>query len=243
LTSRRSGRAAPRRRVARRQPGRGRSAQYALVITQPARQHRARTLQRREALLRAAVEVAAERGVAGTSHRVIAAKAGLPPATTTYFFSSIEDLLSEAVTLALSERLAEIEALSAGMAGTTLGVDELADLVVTALMDSVDTLAVAQLDFYVSANRMPSLRPIVARILGAFERLAEAALEAASVPDPALGAEALVAMADGFELHRRARPRGDADREALRTGVHALLTGLMAEAPAPARRARPPAAR
>ena len=172
--------------------------------------------------------------MAATSHRLIAARAGLPAATTTYFFSSIEELISEAVTLALNERIAGMEAAASTVDRATLDLDQLVDLIVAALDASVDVVAVAQLDVFVSAHRMPALRPIVARIMAAFERLAEAALRAASIPEPVKGAQALVALADGFELHRRARPRGPADREALEFGVRALLTGLVAQAPQPA---------
>ncbi len=52
------------------------------VATRPAT-HRARGLARREALLRAAVEIVAERGVGGATHRAIAERAQVPPSTTT----------------------------------------------------------------------------------------------------------------------------------------------------------------
>ncbi len=170
--------------------------------------------------------MAAERGVAGTSHRLIAARAGLPAATTTYFFSSIDELIGEAVTLALRERIVDMEAVSAAIDPTTITLEVVVESIVATLDGVEGYLEDAQLDFYVSAVRMPSLRPHVANVLDAFERLAEKALVAADVPDAAVGARAFVALADGFLLHRRARPRGDVDREALAVGVRALLTGL-----------------
>jgi TetR/AcrR family transcriptional regulator, regulator of biofilm formation and stress response len=170
--------------------------------------------------------VAAERGVAGTSHRLIAARAGLPAATTTYFFSSIDELIGEAVTLALRERIADMEEMAAAIDPTTLTLEVIIESIVITLLSVEEHLEDAQLDIYVSAARMPSLRPHVANILDAFERLAEKALVAADIPDAAIGAQAFVALADGFLLHRRARPRGEADREALAVGVRALLAGL-----------------
>jgi hypothetical protein len=37
-----------------------------------------------------------------------------------------------------------------------------------------------------------------------------------------------VAMIDGLALHRRAWPRGDADRRALRSAIHTVVAGFRA---------------
>src|SRR5262245_49447260 len=60
---------------------------------------------RREALLRAAVEVIAEKGYAGVTHRAVAERAGVPMATTSYFFSSIHELVQEAAAQYHSQQL------------------------------------------------------------------------------------------------------------------------------------------
>ena len=54
--------------------------------------------QRREALLTAAAELLREAGLAGLSHRAVAARARLPLAATTYYFASLQDLRDEALT-------------------------------------------------------------------------------------------------------------------------------------------------
>src|SRR5262245_47489108 len=53
---------------------------------------------RRDALLDAAVEVVGEQGMAGTTHRSVTEAAGVPLATASYYFSSIGELVAEALT-------------------------------------------------------------------------------------------------------------------------------------------------
>src|SRR5580698_3447170 len=67
---------------------------------------------RREALLRAALELISEGGTRAVTHRAVSARAGLPPASTTYYFESIQQLTQEALRLHVAERVAELQALS-----------------------------------------------------------------------------------------------------------------------------------
>ena len=48
-----------------------------------------RSRQRRDELLAATIELFAEGGSRAVTHRAVARRAGLPPATTTYYFSSM----------------------------------------------------------------------------------------------------------------------------------------------------------
>lgn len=49
---------------------------------------------RRAALAAATMEVIAEAGVGRTTHRAVAAKAGLPLGATTYYFPTLDDLIA-----------------------------------------------------------------------------------------------------------------------------------------------------
>src|SRR4051794_41347113 len=55
----------------------------------------ARGAQRRSALIEAAAGLLLEEGLAAISHRAVAARAGLPLASTTYYFASADDLRDE----------------------------------------------------------------------------------------------------------------------------------------------------
>ncbi|RII12399.1 transcriptional regulator BetI [Streptomyces sp. YIM 130001] len=51
---------------------------------------------RRERIIEAALDLIADEGVAGTSHRKVAARAGVPLGSMTYHFQSMDELLREA---------------------------------------------------------------------------------------------------------------------------------------------------
>ena len=70
----------------------------------------------RAALLEAAVEVIAEEGVAGATHRSIAARAGMSTSTTSYFFSSLDDLIAAALEVVGDRIVARVEAVTASVA-------------------------------------------------------------------------------------------------------------------------------
>jgi DNA-binding transcriptional regulator YbjK len=187
--------------------------------------HRARSLQRRDALLRAAVEVAAERGIAGATHRGVAARAGVPAATTSYFFSSIDELTEEALRHFVRERVAELESLAIALDEAGGAPEEIAERFAAALAATPRTLVLAQFETYLAAGRNPALREAVGEAIAAFERLAEVALRAAGAPDPRAAARAFVALADGFGIHSLARPWNEAQTASLRDALRALFTG------------------
>ena len=63
-------------------------------MAQRVKAHRASAQRRRVALLEAAAELAAETGAGAVTHRAVAARAGVPLSTTSYFFSSIDELVT-----------------------------------------------------------------------------------------------------------------------------------------------------
>ena len=70
---------------------------------------RPRAQPRRDALLDAAVEVVGRHGLAGTTHRTVTEAAGVPLATASYYFSSIGELVAEALTRFVRARAAQME--------------------------------------------------------------------------------------------------------------------------------------
>jgi TetR/AcrR family transcriptional regulator, regulator of biofilm formation and stress response len=196
------------------------------------RRHRPRAQARRDALLRAAVEVAAERGAAGTTHRAVTERAGLPLATASYFFSSISELVAEALRTHVADEAARLDGLAADLGGDDHGPDEVAAALAAASMpDGPLPWALAQFEAYLQAARDPGLRKPVADALAVYEGVAETALVAAGAPAgvAAEAAPAFNALADGFSLHRLARPRDD-DVDALRRALRLLFLGLLVEA-------------
>ena len=186
---------------------------------QSPRQDRSR--RRRDALLRAAIELLGETGAKSVTHRAVAERAGVPLASTTYYFESVNHLIEDALKLHVAERVAELQGLTAvalGAAGASA--QDIAERLAEVLASAPTPILVAQYQMYLEAGRNPALQPAMAEALGAFEGLAATVLAALGARDPETTAEAVVALLDGFALHRLARPR-DPAREA------AALMGAM----------------
>jgi DNA-binding transcriptional regulator YbjK len=179
---------------------------------QSPRQDRSR--RRRDALLRATIELLGETGAKSVTHRAVAERAGLPLASTTYYFESVNQLIEEALKLHVAERVAELS----GMAALALGASgasaqDIAERLAEVLASAPTPILVAQYQMYLEAGRNPALQPAVGEALAAFEGLAAGVLATLGAREPELTAEAFVALLDGFALHRLARPR-DPVREA-----------------------------
>ncbi len=179
---------------------------------QSPRQDRSR--RRREALLRATVELVSEGGAQSVTHRAVAQRAGVPLASTTYYFASVQQLIEEALKVHVAERVAEIQGLAVAVSEPGASAAQFAERLAEALVAAPPGVLVAQYQLYLEAARNPALRPAVAEALGAFERLAAALLGALGARDPESAAVAFVALLDGFALHRAARPRPPAQEAA-----------------------------
>ncbi|KZE33969.1 TetR/AcrR family transcriptional regulator [Microbacterium sp. T32] len=168
------------------------------------RSMRARGRARRELLLNATLEIIAEKGISAVTHRSVAAAAGVPHSSTTYFFDSLDDMIGEAVAHAMAaefERLQEFRTLLETTAGGTgAAIDEFVEIV----RQQSDENAVAQFEIYLFASRHPALRVHVERILDETRQIAGAVLRTHGVNDPHAAA-AVVALIDGYTLHRIAR--------------------------------------
>lgn len=192
--------------------------------------HRARGLARREALLRAAVEIVAERGVGGATHRAIAERAGVPPSTTTYFFASIDELILEALRHFTEQRIAQLGALSEILAERDTGAAEIARLFAETLCAAPLQHEVAQFEAYLDTSRRdPDERGAVAAILEAFEGVAVSALRAVGAPNPEAIAPIFVSLADGYGLRRIALGH-DLDPAPLADAFHRLFLSYSADA-------------
>ena len=179
---------------------------------QSPRQDRSR--RRRDALLRATIELLGESGAKSVTHRAVAERAGLPLASTTYYFASVHQLIEEALKLHVAERVADLQGMAAVALGATgASAQDIAERLAEVLASAPTPILVAQYQMYLEAGRNPALQPAVAEALAAFEALAAAVLAALGAREPAPAAEAFVALLDGFALHRVARPR-DPSREA-----------------------------
>jgi len=169
-----------------------------------------RSLARRDALLRAAIELLAEGGARAVTHRAVAARAKVPLAATTYYFESIGKLTEEALRLHMTERVEELHELASGAAAGQ-SVTEIAERFIDALIKREPAAVVAQFEVYLEAARNPALRDVVAYALDASEALAKEVLTALGARRPEQAATVLIAIVNGFALNRLGRPLPQAE--------------------------------
>ena len=149
---------------------------------------------RRERLITTALDVIAEHGTAGASHRAIARAADVPLGSTTYHFSSLDELLAaafarhaERVAAALEERMRAAPDRDAAM-------DALAAHLAQDLLGDGRALVLA-VELYVAAARRPALRAVTQGWMLRSRRALELHF------DPVTARE-LDALVEGLVLHQ-----------------------------------------
>lgn len=129
---------------------------------------------RRERLVDAAVRVVAERGLAGLSHRMVAAAADVPLGSTTYHFKTLDDLLVAAFRRAGENFLDVIASDGAFTEGAEGGTTDLAaDLarLTGEWLAGGRTGLEMEYELYLAALRRPALRPVAAEWTERFTEL------------------------------------------------------------------------
>lgn len=148
--------------------------------------------ERRDRIVDAALRVVGSRGIAGLSHRTVAAEADVPLGSTTYHFASLDELLVAALRRAnanfgralrespgLADPAADLAAVLARLIGEWLGGER--------------TVVELEYELYLAALRRPALRPVAA------EWAEDVSACLARRTDPAT-ARAVIALMDGICL-------------------------------------------
>ena len=186
---------------------------------------------RRDAILRAAVELIGEQGPDALTHRAVAERAGVPLSATTYWFTSKDEIFREAVAFAAGEEVDRLERLVLDLATRHLTPKAWArELSAALLSDATRDPAqpVAMFEFVLEASREPALRDEVARWETAHLRLAEAGLRAVGSADPKTDAHIVVAVVSGLMLGLLANPEPAFERDVVRPTLERLFETLAA---------------
>ena len=125
---------------------------------------------RRYALVSAAAELLCEGGFDAVRHRAVARRAGLPLASTTYYFSSLDDLIVKAVEHIGALEAQQLRERVASLSRRRRGAESTADVLVDLLVgDDPETQVSEQLisryERYIACARQPALREVQRRIL------------------------------------------------------------------------------
>ncbi|HLH66004.1 MAG TPA: hypothetical protein VKV27_09890 [Solirubrobacteraceae bacterium] len=209
----------------------GRTSKRARATGRPRRPEgaiaRPRGAARRDALLEAVLSIVAETGAEAVTHRRVAEVAGLPLASTTYWFSSKEQLLTAALELA-AER--DTQRLLDWAASSTRGDLDPLDAVVGAIVDcDADGPAkrgsmIAVYALMLEAARRPALRGIARRWTEAYLLTLSSLLSQAGSRAPREHAELLLGAADGLLIEQLAMGVQDDVRPRLRRLAAALVS-------------------
>jgi TetR/AcrR family transcriptional regulator, regulator of biofilm formation and stress response len=163
---------------------------------------RPRGTARREALLDAVLRIVAEVGADAVTHRRVAQVAGLPLASTTYWFDSKEQLLTAALERAADHDVARLHAF---LSDAPDGLDDPLGHAIDAILDPVELagqssrgLLIATYTLMLEAARRPSLQDVMRRWTDAYLDALARVLARAGSEDPRGDAALLLAAADGL---------------------------------------------
>ncbi|MDQ0944344.1 TetR/AcrR family transcriptional regulator [Streptomyces sp. V1I1] len=147
---------------------------------------------RRQRIIDAAIRVVGKSGIAGLSHRTVAAEADVPLGSTTYHFASLDELLVAALRQA-NEGFAAMVRKSGALVDPGADLAEGLARVMGEWLAGERTGVELEYELYLAALRRPALRPVAA------EWCQELAVILARRTDP-VTARALVALMDGICL-------------------------------------------
>ncbi|MGB3485431.1 MAG: TetR family transcriptional regulator [Mycobacterium sp.] len=166
---------------------------------------------RRYALVRAAAELLCEGGFEAVRHRAVATRADLPLASTTYYFSSLDDLIVAAVEYIGMVEAAKMRGHIEGLSRRRRGPEATAEVLVDLLVDEDprgDQL-ISRYERYIACARQPALRDIQRRILQQRTNAAGEVVERSGRCARAEMLSALVCAVDGAVVSALVEASGD----------------------------------
>ncbi len=121
---------------------------------------------RRSALVCAAAELLCDGGFDAVTHRAVAERAGLPLASTTYYFSSLEELTETAVEYLGVTEVTQLRERVKALPRRRRGAEAAADLLVDLLAgEPTREQLISRYERYIACARHPSMRHVERRLL------------------------------------------------------------------------------
>lgn len=148
--------------------------------------------ERRQRIIDAAIRVVGRSGIAGLSHRSVAAEADVPLGSTTYHFKTLDELMVAALRQA-NEGFAKVIAAHGGLEDPRTGLAAGLAALMGEWLAGERTGVELEYELYLAALRRPALRPVAA------EWCEGVAGQLSRRTDP-VTARALVALMDGICL-------------------------------------------
>lgn len=157
---------------------------------------------RRQALVEAASALLVEGGFDVVRHRAVAERAGLPLASTTYYFDSLDDLIAAAVEQHSRGELVRGRALLEALPAEERDLDSVIDLVLDQLLgppagDRDAELVLLRYERLVATFRRPYLRPLMRTLGTELRGLLQEVFTRSGVSVDERRLEQLIALVDG----------------------------------------------
>jgi len=157
---------------------------------------------RRQALVEAAAALLVEGGFEALRHRAVAERAGLPLASTTYYFDSLDDLVAAAVAHHGRTELVRGRALLVELPTEPRGVESVIELVLDQLLgpsagDRDAELVLLRYERLVATFRRPYLRPLMGTLGAELRGLLQQVFARSGADVDERRLEQLIALVDG----------------------------------------------
>lgn len=157
---------------------------------------------RRQELVTAAAELLRSGGFDAVRHRAVADRAGLPLASTTYYFGSLDDLVTAAVERTGRDELAEGRGRLEALGADPVPAQEPAELVLDLLLGPESRhggldVVLLRYERLVGAGRRPYLAPLMRELRGELDALLAEILVRCGRPLAAGPLRDLVSLVDG----------------------------------------------
>ncbi|MEU8875967.1 TetR/AcrR family transcriptional regulator [Streptomyces javensis] len=164
----------------------------------------------REQLLAAARELIGELGWNAVSTRILAERAGVRSGLVHYHFESLQALLRQATLEEMRRMLDGTAALLAATASPTAGIEAmLSDL---DQYTGADPASLLFIEAYLAATRDPQLHDQMSELVSDFRGALAGSLARSGHPAPEAAATVVMALFDGFLLHKGLDPQLSAAR-------------------------------
>jgi TetR/AcrR family transcriptional regulator, regulator of biofilm formation and stress response len=164
---------------------------------------------RREALLRAAIEVVAERGLAGVTHRAVTERAGVPLTSASYYFGSIDELVFEALRGFAERRTQYLHEVLAEARTRDATPREISRMLLAQLTDLPRAERLAFFEILCNAPRYPEVAAPARAAVDRYLQTVRDTLAAMGFDQDATEVRGILALGMGYGILRLAHPDFD----------------------------------
>lgn len=187
------------------------------------------SVDRREALLEAAIRVVAAQGMRGLTHRAVEMEAAVPHGSTTYYFGTRHDLLVALMGYMAERGQKAMEPIARGLALSLADRSKPVDLdaIATALVAWIDASAeieLARYELQVTAARDPEMKQLMTESCNVFRQMCMPIVIACGSKDPDRDSHVVQAAIDGWMFDRLTH--SDPHEETIKRGMKVLLGSI-----------------